>query len=181
MDSSDIFPDEAETELNIPFCSKEWVRYVAYIAEVLLGFYFVIMVVHLYRYFQMNEYFGPLVVAVRKMINDVIRFFALIVFAMYAYSIFQDVLLYPGHTEKGTNWITWMFHKILGKGLFHIFGELYDDEIQLTVYSGFEWGCVSPLDPEAYKSESDYYEKGTDFEQKKIFRPVGLNRGGILQ
>ena len=117
----------------------------------------------------MNEYFGPLVVAVRKMITNVIKFFVLIIFAIFAYSIFQDVLLYPGNVQDGADWIKWITHTFLGKGLFHIFGELYDNEIQLTVFDGFEWGCVSPLDPEAYKSGSEYYEKGNDFEQYAIY------------
>lgn len=113
-------------------------------------------VVYMYRYFQLNKYFGPLVVAVRKMIWEVIKFFLIFVFVIYGYGVMQDILLYPGSKEQTfLQWGGWFSNTFLGRGFFHIFGELYDDEIQLTPYSGFEWGCVNPLDPAAYETSSD--------------------------
>ena len=44
----------------------------------------------------LSLYYGPLVVAVRKMIVSVIKFFALFVLVIYGYGVLSEILLYPG-------------------------------------------------------------------------------------
>jgi len=42
--------------------------------------------------FQLSSYFGPLVVAVRKMLKDVVQFFMIFVLIMYGYAVMQNIL-----------------------------------------------------------------------------------------
>jgi len=68
-------------------------------------------------------------------------------------------MLYPASKEfEGfTEWLQWFVMTMVRKPFFHIFGELYDEQIGFTKFGGMEWGCVSPLHDTAYNKDDDNF------------------------
>jgi len=135
---------------DLPFCYSDRLHWIAHVSFCSLVIYFILSITYLYRYFQLNRFYSPLVVVVRKMIIDVAYFFIILIIVIYGYGVMQNLLLYPGaYHQNFAQWTVWLLQKIFRKGFFHIFGELYDDEIGVTGFGGMDWGCENPFDPDA--------------------------------
>ena len=156
---ADNLPEGFNLDSEVPFCSHPGLRYLSLWSQIFICVYVLILITRLYRYFQLYPFLGPLVVGVRKMIVEVFKFFVIFILCIYGYGVLQGVLMYPGRFEQSfVEWLNWLGFIMIGKGFFHIFAELYDDEIGLTVFHGFEAGCVSALDPSAYNKDSENFE-----------------------
>ena len=95
-DLPDAVKSENRTSSTVPMCTWRPVALIAYCSECFIGLFFILMTLHIARYFMLSLYYGPLVVAVRKMIVSVIKFFLLFVLVIYGYGVLSEILLYPG-------------------------------------------------------------------------------------
>lgn len=84
------------SRLNGPFCSWNYARDAGKHSQLFLGIYYIFIVVHMARYLLLNEFFGPLVVAVAKMAKEVARFIAVFIIFIFSYGVVQERSYYIG-------------------------------------------------------------------------------------
>lgn len=48
------------------------------------------IVLHMARYLLLHKFFGPLVVAVVKMVKEVAKFFVIFIIGIFSYGVFQE-------------------------------------------------------------------------------------------
>ena len=74
--------------------------------------------------FTMSKDLGPKLVMIRKMMRDIFTLLSILCVFMISYGVVSQALLYPNHND-------WEFtiRGILRRAYFHIYGELFQDEI----------------------------------------------------
>ena len=75
---------------ELPFCSWTYAQFTGKFSQLLLGIYYMFIVVHMARYLLLHKFFGPLVVAVVKMVKEVARFFVIFIIGIFSYGVVQE-------------------------------------------------------------------------------------------
>lgn len=86
----DQLPNNFVASIDGPFCSWNYARNAGKYSQLLLGIYYIYIVVHMSRYLLLDKNFGPLIVAVAKMIQLVAKFFVIFIIGIFSYGVVQD-------------------------------------------------------------------------------------------
>ncbi|XP_076821177.1 transient receptor potential cation channel subfamily M member 2-like isoform X1 [Clavelina lepadiformis] len=102
-----------------------FVRYVnTYTARALLVCSFCIYTMRLFSLFRVHGNLGPKLLMVTKMMKDLGVFIFIWIIFLFAYGVSSQALLYPNEIEAGK-----VFEGIISKPYWHIYGELFLEEI----------------------------------------------------
>uniref|UniRef100_A0A2C9LAM2 Ion transport domain-containing protein n=1 Tax=Biomphalaria glabrata TaxID=6526 RepID=A0A2C9LAM2_BIOGL len=94
-------------------------------ARYLLCLDFMLYMFRFLEFFYQNQFLGPILVVIRRMVNTYIHFLLILAIFLVAYSIVSESLLYPEQELKAD-----IFYKVFHKGFWAMMGEYFLDEIE---------------------------------------------------